>query len=122
MFGAAPNRSGRWQTQGVQKRNFAPNCRIRALCAPVTCRKPVVGSRLKVLLLSPKLDAADPESPAIGSHWVWLNTLKASARNSNAKRSVSAKCLKSAMSKLVQWVLGRLLRPESPNVRARGVL
>src|SRR5215469_7944533 len=113
--------SGDRDTQAVQKMSFAPNCRMRALWAPVTCRKPVVGSRLNVLLLSPKLFAADPEFPAIGSHWVWLKTLKASARNSNATRSVMAKCLNSDISQLVQAGLVRLLRPESPNVRARGV-
>src|SRR5579864_721578 len=53
-------------------------------------------------------------------HWVWLKTLKPSARNSIARDSVNAKRLNNPMSKLVREGLFMELRPALPKVKPRG--
>src|SRR5579872_3302794 len=53
-------------------------------------------------------------------YWVWLKTLKASARNSRAVLSLIAKCLKMPMSKFRRDGFRTLLRPASPKVSPCG--
>src|SRR3974390_1193809 len=64
---------------------------------------------------------AEPASPAMPPHSVWLNTLNASARNSNPMLSLMGKRLYNAISKFVLRGFRRTLRPEFPKVRPIGV-
>src|SRR5438105_4687113 len=111
--------------------NFKPSWRMRGLWAAPAFRKseplphPVPrGSNALMqsneLVLDEKLAPMPPESPEIGAHCVWLNTLKASARNSTDMLSRISKCLNKAKSKLVLLGLRRKLRPLLPNVNPCG--
>src|SRR5882762_10579376 len=83
---------------------FAPNCKVRARCAPDGWRK--LPGEFRSLLMP--------------FHCVWLKTLNASARNSNPAVSVNLKCLNRAMSKFVVRGFRRLFLPEFPNVSPCG--
>src|SRR5579863_7707494 len=92
---------------------------MRGKCAAPTCRKPGL-PRTLLFWLFEEFALAEPDDPAIGSHSVWLKTLKASARNSKATLSRIAKCLNNAISKFVRRGLFRVFLPTSPNVRPCG--
>ena len=66
------------------------------------------------------LSAAEPASPPSHAYSLWLNTLKASARNSKYLLSVTAMCLSSAISKLVRQGLRKLFLPPFPKVSPVG--
>src|SRR5450432_509410 len=85
--------------------NLAPSCRMRDRCAPLYWNISAAGTT-NVL--------------GYPLHSVWLNTLKASARNSTAALSLMANRLNSAMSKFARPGLRKLFLPALPNVRPVG--
>src|SRR5579864_918240 len=62
----------------------------------------------------------EPEPAFERENWVWLKTLKASARNSIAALSLIAKCLKIPMSKVSREGLRMSFRPAFPKVSPVG--
>src|SRR5271154_772425 len=99
---------------------------MRGLCAPPGRRKLLFARQLgsPAELLGPAKHDVEllPVllSPPSGSHCVWLNTLNASARNSNEATSLIRKVLKRPMSQFVRLGLLRTFRCESPNVKPSG--
>src|SRR5580765_2552190 len=103
--------------------NFAPNWSTRARCDPFTSRKLEAAASADTQpgspaeLFGPRAQLIELEYPF---HCVWLNTLKASARNSNAALSLIWKRLKRAISMFARPGLRTLFLPAFPNVRPRG--
>src|SRR5262252_5783143 len=93
---------------------------MRGLCAVAICRKLSCPDWFVPEVRFPELYAPEPASPAMYPHCVLLNTLYASARNSNEHRSLIGNRLYNDMSKLSRFGLFNEFRPESPNVSAVG--
>src|SRR5579872_1191420 len=102
---------------------------MRGIWTLAGCRKLVGASPASALPFTQSFDPelADPESVTYPQlvlftpvHCGWLNTLKASARNSTDFDSRILKRLNTPMSKLRRPGPASELRPESPKVRPVG--